>query len=52
VEFLLDLLAGGTTQEEILRRYPQLEEGALRAAFHHAARSVSLEVALPVPAEA
>ena len=51
VEFLLELLSGETSQEEILEDYPDLEPDDLRAAHAYAARMVktkrfeSLEVA-------
>jgi uncharacterized protein (DUF433 family) len=44
VEFLLELLAGGATQPEILRAYPQLQTEALEAAIRFAARSLHNEI--------
>lgn len=38
VEFLLDLLSGGTTAEQILADYPALERDDLRAVFAYAAQ--------------
>jgi uncharacterized protein (DUF433 family) len=38
VEFLLDLLSGGTTVEQILADYPDLEADDLRAVFAYGAR--------------
>jgi uncharacterized protein (DUF433 family) len=37
VSRLLGLLAAGETPEQILRAYPYLEEGDIRAALHYAA---------------
>lgn len=52
VEFILELFASGAKREDILGEYPQLTEEALTAALRHAARSVALEVAVPVPGKA
>ena len=38
VEFLLELLSGGTTPEQILADYPDLESDDLRAVYAYAAR--------------
>lgn len=38
VEFLLEMLSGGTTAEEILADYPDLEADDLRAVYAYAAR--------------
>jgi uncharacterized protein (DUF433 family) len=38
VEFLLELLSGGTTTEQILADYPDLERDDLRAVYAYAAR--------------
>lgn len=38
VEFLLDLLSGGMTVEQILADYPDLEADDLRAVFAYGAR--------------
>jgi uncharacterized protein (DUF433 family) len=38
VEFLLELLSGGTTVEQILVDYPDLEADDLRAVFAYGAR--------------
>jgi uncharacterized protein (DUF433 family) len=38
VEFLLELLSGGTTAEQILVDYPDLEPDDLRAVYAYAAR--------------
>lgn len=37
VEFLLELVAGGATQDQILTQYPQLTPEGLAAAFRYAA---------------
>ena len=37
VEFLLELVASGATQEQILAQYPQLTQDSLAAAFRYAA---------------
>ena len=37
VEFLLELVASGATQEQILAQYPQLTQDATAAAFRYAA---------------
>ncbi len=37
VEFLLELVASGATQEHILAQYPQLTQDGLAAAFRYAA---------------
>jgi uncharacterized protein (DUF433 family) len=38
VEFLLELLSGGTTAEKILADYPDLEPDDLRAVYAYAAQ--------------
>ena len=38
VEFLLELLSGGTTAEQVLVDYPDLEADDLRAVYAYAAR--------------
>ena len=43
VEMILELLAKGTTEEEILQDYPQLEPDDLRAALLYAHHMVSRE---------
>ncbi len=43
VEMLLELLAKGATQEEILQDYPQLEPDDLRAALLYAHHLVARE---------
>lgn len=46
VDFLLELLAGGASQEEITRAYPQVPDEALAAALHFAAQRVREDVVL------
>ena len=50
MEFLLELLSGDTTEEEILADYPDLEVDDLRAARAYAAKlsRVKRFVSLPV----
>ena len=43
VEMILELLARGTTEEEILQDYPQLEPDDLRAALLYAHHMVARE---------
>ncbi|OFW06355.1 MAG: hypothetical protein A3H96_22240 [Acidobacteria bacterium RIFCSPLOWO2_02_FULL_67_36] len=43
VEFLLELAAGGATQEQILAQYPQLTQDGLAAAFRYAADVLKAE---------
>lgn len=40
VEFLLELVASGATQEQILAQYPQLTPDGLAAAFRYAAAAL------------
>jgi uncharacterized protein (DUF433 family) len=40
VEFILDLLATGWTEQQLLENYPQLSSDALRAVFAFAAEQV------------
>ncbi len=49
VEFLLKLLAGSWTQEQILREYPHLSTEAVEAALLFAAEAVEHERIFPVP---
>lgn len=44
VEFILELLAGGATREDILSRYPQVVPEGIAAAIQWAARSMRNEV--------
>jgi uncharacterized protein (DUF433 family) len=49
VEFLLELLSGGATEEEIIADYPDLEPDDLRAAHAYAARVVRTMRFEPLP---
>ena len=42
VEFLIELLTEGWTEQDILRNYPQLAAEDIRAALFHAAELVKL----------
>jgi uncharacterized protein (DUF433 family) len=44
VEFILELLASGATQEDILRAYPHLNAEQVKSAISYAARSLKNEV--------
>lgn len=44
VQFLLELLAGGATQQQILEAYPHLTAEALTAAIEYAADAVQSDV--------
>lgn len=44
VEFLLELLAGGASREDILTAYPQLSVDGLNAALAYAARAMRGDV--------
>jgi uncharacterized protein (DUF433 family) len=48
VEFLLDLLSGGMTVEQILADYPDLEADDLRAVFAYGARLSRVKRVEPV----
>jgi uncharacterized protein (DUF433 family) len=50
VEFVLDLLAEGWTQQQFLESYPQLTPDALRAIFAFVADKVREEAWYPGPA--
>ena len=50
VEFLLELLSGGMTMEQILADYPDLEADDLRAAFAYGARLSRVKSIAPVAA--
>jgi uncharacterized protein (DUF433 family) len=50
VDFLLDLLAEGWTEQQVLENYPQLTPAALRAIFAFVAESVREEAWYPGPA--
>lgn len=44
VAFLLDLFAGGWTEDDVLEEYPQLTRAGLRAVFAYAADQVAAAV--------
>ena len=44
MEFVLELLAGGETQESILQSYPQMTREGLSAALNYAAKAMKNEV--------
>lgn len=48
VEFLLELLSGGMTLEQVLADYPDLEADDLRAAFAYGARLSRVKRVEPV----
>ena len=48
VEFLLDLLAEGWTQQQILENYPQLTVEDIQAACHYAAETLKQERVYPL----
>ena len=48
VEFLLELLSGGMTVEQVLADYPDLEADDLRAAFAYGARLSRVKRVEPV----
>jgi uncharacterized protein (DUF433 family) len=48
VEFLLELLSGGMTVEQVLADYPDLEADDLRAAFAYGARLSQVKRVEPV----
>lgn len=50
VEFLLDLLSGDMTNEQVLADYPDLEPDDLRAAIAYAARLSRVKSIEPVAA--
>lgn len=43
VDFLLELMAGGASREEILEAYPQVTADGLSAALHYAASALRNE---------
>ena len=49
VEFLLDLLSGGSTEAEILEDFPDLESEDLRAVHAYAARLSRIKRVKPLP---
>ena len=48
VQFLLELLAGGATQEQILAEYPHLPPEGLEAAIRYAAELAGDHLAAPI----
>lgn len=53
VEFIIDLLAQGWTEEEILRNYPGLTPQDIRACLIYASNTLKAERVYPlIPAEA
>jgi len=48
VEFILDLLAEGWTQQQILDNYPQLQDEDIRAACRYAAETLKQERIYPL----
>jgi uncharacterized protein (DUF433 family) len=52
VEFILELLAGGASHQEILGAYPQLNAEGLRAAIEYAAMALRDEVIWEIPVSA
>ena len=49
VEFILDLLANGWTDEGIIENYPQLEEEDIRAVLRYATNLLKEEMVYPYP---
>jgi uncharacterized protein (DUF433 family) len=52
VDFVLNLMAGGTSDVEILRNYPRLTVDAIRACLAYASEAVQLARDLPIRAHA
>ena len=52
VEFLLNLLAEGWTEQRILENYPQVSTHALRALFAFAAECMRDELIYPIGSQA
>ncbi len=52
VELILELLASGAAPEQILEKYPQINENGLAAALRYAARALRNEVVWEVKASA
>ena len=49
VEFLMELLANGWTNEQILKNYPHLSAEDIQAALHYAAEILKQEHVYPLP---
>lgn len=52
VEFLLELFAGGASNEQVLRAYPHLQPEDLEQALRYAARFLENEVDIAIEASA
>ena len=50
VELILELLAAGWTEQQILGSYPNISEGALRAVFSYLHDCLKQELYFPIPA--
>lgn len=48
VDFILELLASGMGEDEILREYPRLKRADILAVLEYAARAIRREEVLPV----
>lgn len=48
VEFILELLASGMDEQEILKEYPRLKRADIRAVLEYAARTIKREEVLLV----
>ncbi len=46
VDFILELLAGGMSEKEILSEYPRLTKADIKAALEYAVQSINKEVVL------
>lgn len=46
VEFILELLASGVTEDEILQDYPHITKDDVRACLEYAARALKNEICL------
>ena len=49
IEFLLELLANGWTDEEIMKNYPQLKKEDIQAALRYATELLKEEAVYPYP---
>ena len=52
VDFVLDLMAGGTSEADILRNYPRLTTDAIHACLAYASEAVQLARDVPIRAHA
>ncbi len=48
VDFILDLLAQGWTNEKILKNYPQLKKDDIKVALEYSAHALKLEALYPI----